>query len=326
MFMRKAGSAVPSANRITLLRDADGDGVAEIRTPYITGPALALRHGAGRRARSTSPMPTRWSPFPTIPRATAITAAPRTITALPAQRNHHWTKSLAAGPDGTPLCRRRLQFERRRARHGRGRGARRDLGDRPAHRQPPPLRHRPQQPGRPSSSSRAPNDLYAVVNERDELGSDLVPDYLTRVQAGGFYGWPWSYYGSHVDTRVAPAAAGHGRAARIPPDYALGAHVAPLGLAFSQRRRASARSSPAAPSSACTARGTGARSAATRSSSCRFATAARRASRSTSSPASSTPRSTRHGPPGRRRRSPATARCWSRTMSATRVWRVSAAR
>jgi glucose/arabinose dehydrogenase len=74
--------------------------------------------------------------------------------------------------------------------------------------------------------------LWTVVNERDEIGSDLVPDYLTSVKDGGFYGWPYSYYGQHVDTRVSPQKP-ELVARATPPDYALGSHVAPLGLAFS---------------------------------------------------------------------------------------------
>ena len=107
------------------------------------------------------------------------------------------------------------------------------------------------------AGSRRPSALWTVVNERDELGSDLVPDYLTSVKDGAFYGWPWSYWGRHVDARVKPPRPDM-VAKAIAPDYALGSHVAPLGLAFSDARHA-ARRSPAAPSSASTARGTASR-------------------------------------------------------------------
>ncbi|MEA3044640.1 MAG: hypothetical protein QOH47_2478 [Sphingomonadales bacterium] len=231
MFMREAGSAVPSANRITLLRDADGDGVAELRTPYITGLSspfgMALVGSMLYVANADALVA-----FPYDPRATAITAAPRLVTALPAQRNHHWTKSLVASPDGSRLYV-GVGSNSNVAEHGmpeeEGRAAiwEVDLAT-GAHRifaaglrNPVGLDFMP-----------GTNDLYAVVNERDELGSDLVPDYLTRVRAGAFYGWPWSYWGDHEDSRVEPPRPDM-IARAVVPDYALGTHVAPLGLAFS---------------------------------------------------------------------------------------------
>ena len=156
---------------------------------------------------------------------------------MPAQRNHHWTKTLAASPDGSRLYV-GVGSNSNVAEHGmaeeEGRAAIWEID-------PASGAHRIFASGlrnpvgiafRPGSA-----DLYAVVNERDELGSDLVPDYLTRVQPGAFYGWPWSYWGSHVDTRVEPANPAM-VARAIAPDYALGNHVAPLGLAFSARRAA----------------------------------------------------------------------------------------
>jgi glucose/arabinose dehydrogenase len=234
MFMRRAGSAVPSANRITLLRDADGDGVAEIRALYITGLAspfgMALVGDTLYVANADALVA-----FPYDPRATAITAAPRTVTALPAQRNHHWTKSLAVGPGGRLYV--GVGSNSNVAEHGlaeeEGRAAIWEID-------PATGSHRIFATGlrnpvgldfRPGTA-----DLYAVVNERDELGSDLVPDYLTRVTAGAFYGWPWSYWGQTVDSRVRPPRPDM-VARAIPPDYALGTHVAPLGLAFSRGAR-----------------------------------------------------------------------------------------
>jgi glucose/arabinose dehydrogenase len=231
ILMRRAGSAVPSADRITLLRDADGDGVAEIRSPYITGLhspfGMALVGGTLYVANADSLVAFRYDP-----NATGITAAPRTIAALPAQRNHHWTKSLAVGPGGRLYV--GVGSNSNVAEHGmaeeEGRAAIWEID--PASgshsilasglRNPVGIEFRP-----------GTSDLYAVVNERDELGSDLVPDYLTRVQPGAFYGWPWSYYGGHVDTRVRPPRPDM-VARAIPPDYALGTHVAPLGLTFSR--------------------------------------------------------------------------------------------
>jgi len=235
MFMREAGSAVPSANRISLLRDADGDGVAEVRTPFLTGLAspfgMALVGDTLYVANADALLA-----FPYRDGATRLDAAGRTIVRLPAERNHHWTKSLVASPDG-----RRLYVgvgsNSNVADHGMGeevgRAAIWEID-------PATGAHRVFAGGlrnpvgiafRPGSA-----DLYTVVNERDELGSDLVPDYLTRVQDGGFYGWPWSYWGQHVDRRVEPARPDM-VARSITPDYALGNHVAPLGLAFAEGAR-----------------------------------------------------------------------------------------
>ena len=235
LFQREAGSGVPSANRITLLRDADGDGVAELRTPYLTG--LTSPFGMALIGRTLYVANAdALVAFPYDPAATAITAEPRVIARLPAQRNHHWTKSLAASPDG-----RRLYVgvgsNSNIAEHGMaeevGRAAIWEID-------PATGNHRIFASGlrNPVGIEFLPgtNHLYAVVNERDELGSDLVPDYLTRVQPGAFYGWPWSYFGPHVDTRVRPARPDMVERA-IAPDYALGAHVAPLGLAFSRGAR-----------------------------------------------------------------------------------------
>ena len=235
MFMREAGSAVPSANRITLLRDADGDGVAEVRTPFLTGLVspfgMALVGDTLYVANADALVA-----FPYRSGATRIDAAGRTIVRLPAGRNHHWTKSLVASPDG-----RRLYVgvgsNSNVADHGMGEeegraaiweidpatGAHRVFAG--GLRNPVGIAFRP-----------GSNELYTVVNERDELGSDLVPDYLTRVQDGGFYGWPWSYWGAHVDRRVEPPRPDM-VARAIVPDYALGNHVAPLGLTFAEGAR-----------------------------------------------------------------------------------------
>jgi len=181
-FQSVAGSAVPSANRITLLRDADGDGVAEIRTPYITGLSspfgMALVGSTLFVANADSLVA-----FPYDPAATAITAGPRLITALPAQRNHHWTKSLAAGPDGRLYV--GVGSNSNVAEYGMGEEEERAAiwAIDPANgshslyatglRNPVGLDFMP-----------GTNHLYVVVNERDELGSDLVPDYLTRAGPG----------------------------------------------------------------------------------------------------------------------------------------------
>jgi glucose/arabinose dehydrogenase len=233
-YMKKAGSAVPSANRVTLLRDADGDGVAEVKRPYITGlmsPFGMALVGSTLYVANADTLVA----FPYDPAASAIVAAPRTIVSLPADRNHHWTKSLAAGPDGklyvgvgsnSNVAENGMAEEESRAAVWQidpASGSHRLFAT--GLRNPVGIEFQP-----------GTSNLYVVVNERDELGSDLVPDYLTRVQDGAFYGWPWSYYGQHVDKRPDPARPDM-VARAIAPDYALGSHVAPLGLTFSDGAR-----------------------------------------------------------------------------------------
>jgi glucose/arabinose dehydrogenase len=232
MFMKKAGSAVPSSNRITLLRDADGDGVAEVKRPYITGlmsPFGTQLVGSTLYVANADALVA----FPYEPAADAIVAAPRTIARLPAERNHHWTKSLAAGPDGKLYV---------------GVGSNSNVAERGMHEEegraavwqidPATGATRLYATGlrNPVGIDFNGGQLFVVVNERDELGSDLVPDYLTSIRDGAFYGWPWSYYGNHVDTRVEPPRPDM-VARAIRPDYALGSHVAPLGLTFSDGAR-----------------------------------------------------------------------------------------
>ncbi|HKP34499.1 MAG TPA: sorbosone dehydrogenase family protein [Sphingomicrobium sp.] len=235
MFLKKAGSGVPSANRITLLRDADGDGVAEFRSALLTGLrspfGMALVGGELFVANADSLVA-----FPFQPGTTTISAKPRMVAALAAGRNHHWTKSLVASPDGRWLYvgvgsnsnvgENGMAMEQGRAavwqidpRTGASRifasGLRNPVG----------LDFNPWS-----------GALWAAVNERDEIGSDLVPDYITSVRDGAFYGWPYSYYGQHVDVRVKPPRPDL-VASAIPPDYALGPHVAALGLTFSTGQR-----------------------------------------------------------------------------------------
>ncbi len=166
--------------------------------------------------------------------------APRRLAALPAGRNHHWTKSLVASPDGRFLYV-GVGSNSDHAEHGmqeeEGRAAIWEIERATG-------KHRIYADGlrNPVGLAFAPNStqLWAVVNERDELGSDLVPDYLTSVRDGGFYGWPWSYFGQHVDARVEPARP-EMVAKAIRPEYALGTHVAPLGLTFAQGARLTPR-------------------------------------------------------------------------------------
>jgi len=231
--MKKAGAAVPSPNRITLLRDKDGDGAAETRTVFLQGLmspfGMALVGDTLYVANADALMA-----FPYRSGDTAITAAGRKVADLPSgpgPLNHHWTKSLVASRDGTKLYvgtgsnsnigENGMDVEVNRAavlEVDRATGATRVYAS--GLRNPVGIAWQPQS-----------GALWTVVNERDELGSDLVPDYLTSVREGGFYGWPYSYYGQHVDTRVTPSRPDL-VATAIKPDYALGSHVAPLGLAF----------------------------------------------------------------------------------------------
>ena len=234
-FKKKAGSSVPSANRITLLRDADGDGVAEVRSTLISGLrspfGMALVGNELFIANADSLVA-----VPFTPGTTTITAQPRLITALPSGRNHHWTKSLVASPDGRWLYvgvgsnsnvgENGMAMEEGRAAIWRidpRTGAKSVFAS--GLRNPVGLAFNPWS-----------GALWAAVNERDEIGSDLVPDYITSVREGAFYGWPYSYYGRHVDVRVKPPRPDL-VARAIPPDFAVGSHVAALGLTFSTGQR-----------------------------------------------------------------------------------------
>lgn len=230
LVMSAAGAGVPSANRITLLRDADGDGVAEVKTPYLTGLrspfGMALVGSTLYVANADSLVA-----YPYVEGATKIDAAPRLVTRLPAGRNHHWTKSLVASPDGSRLYV-GVGSNSNVANHGMG-----EEFERAAVWEIDPAtgRHRVFAGGLRNPVGIAFNPaggaLWAAVNERDEIGSDLVPDYMTSVRDGGFYGWPWSYWGQTVDARVKPARPDM-VAKAIKPDYALGPHTASLGLTF----------------------------------------------------------------------------------------------
>ncbi len=236
LVMKLAGAGVPSADRITLLRDADGDGHAEVQSVFLSGlhsPFGMALVGKVLYVANTDAV----LRFPYTPGQTQIVAPGEQLLALPAGPiNHHWTKNLIASPDGKTLyvtvgSNSNVGENGMAAEEGRAAIWKVDAAT-GAHsvlasglRNPNGLGFEPQT-----------GALSTVVNERDELGSDLVPDYLTSVHTGSFYGWPYSYYGQHVDTRVAPQRPDLVARALV-PDYALGAHVAPLGLAFSQGKR-----------------------------------------------------------------------------------------
>jgi glucose/arabinose dehydrogenase len=238
--MKTAGAATPSADRITLLRDSDGDGVAELRSVFLTGLrspfGMALVGDSFYVANTDALMR-----FPYVPGETQITAAGTKVIDLPAgPLNHHWTKNVIASEDGSKLYV-TVGSNSNVAENGiekeQGRAAIWEVDARTgAHRVF-------------ASELRNPNGLvwepdtgalWTAVNERDELGSDLVPDYITSVRDGGFYGWPYSYYGQHVDERVHPQRPDL-VAKAIPPDYAVGPHTASLGLASAEGGKLPAR-------------------------------------------------------------------------------------
>ena len=231
-FQGKAGGAVPSANRITLLRDTNGDGVADERSIFLAklySPfGMALVGNSFYVANSDAVVR-----FPYTPGATQISSRGVRLAALPGGRlNHHWTKSLIASADGTKLYAgvgsnsnvaengMNNEFERAAIWEiNTATGAHRVFAS--------GLRNPVGMTWEPVTGA-----LWVAVNERDELGSDLVPDYMTSVRDGGFYGWPYSYFGNHVDNRVKPQRPDL-VASAIVPDYALGPHTASLGLTYS---------------------------------------------------------------------------------------------
>lgn len=235
-LMKRAGAATTaSANRIRLLRDTDDDGVADLSEILIEGLYSPFGMALANRRLYVANTDAVVS-FPYAPGQIRVSAAPTPVVNLPAgPLNHHWTKNLIASADGSRLYvaigsnsnvgENGLDKEEGRAaiweidlRNGDHRiyatGLRNPVG----------MAWEPQ--------TRA---LWVAVNERDEIGDDLVPDYITAVRDGGFYGWPYSYFGQHVDERVEPQRPELVRGA-IVPDYALGAHTASLGLAWSGSR------------------------------------------------------------------------------------------
>jgi glucose/arabinose dehydrogenase len=234
--MKRAGSAVPSANRITLLRDSDGDGVADRRSVLLANlnsPFGMTLVGDQLYVANTDAL----LRFPYRTGDTTISARGAKVADLPGgKRNHHWTKNVIASRDGSRLYV-TVGSNSNVAENGIDQEVDRaailaidaKTGAREIY----------------ASGLRNPNGLvwepttgllWTVVNERDELGSDLVPDYLTSVREGGFYGWPYSYYGQIVDQRPQPPRPDL-VAKAIKPDYALGPHTASLGLALADGAR-----------------------------------------------------------------------------------------
>jgi glucose/arabinose dehydrogenase len=233
LVMKRAGAAVPSPNRITLLRDADGDGSAEVRHVFMEGlnsPFGMVLVGDKLYVANTDAVVV----VPYQPGQTRIDASPAVVTDLPAGPiNHHWTKNIIANPDGSRLyatvgSNSNVAENGIEAEQGRAAIWEIDLPSGEKRLYASGLRN-------PNGMAWGPagDTLWTVVNERDGLGSDLVPDYLTSVKRDAFYGWPYSYYGKHVDSRVDPPRPDL-VAQAVVPDYALGSHVAPLGLSTSQ--------------------------------------------------------------------------------------------
>lgn len=238
LVVNRAGASATGGNRITLLRDTNGDGNPELRTIFLdrlNSPfGIALVGDQLYVANTDAILSFRYTTG-----QTRITEPGTMLTDLPAGPiNHHWTKALSASPDGSKLyvgvgsnsniTENGIAVEEGRAaiyEVDRSTGAKRIFAS--GTRNPTGLAFEPQT-----------QRLWAIANERDEIGPNLVPDYLTSVRQGAFYGWPYSYYGQHVDVRVQPQRPDL-VAKAIAPDYALSSHVAPLGLTFSQGQRMS---------------------------------------------------------------------------------------
>ncbi|HEX5686210.1 MAG TPA: sorbosone dehydrogenase family protein [Ideonella sp.] len=230
--MKEAGAGTPSPNRITLLRDADGDGAAEVRSVLLEnlnspfGMALVGDHLYIACTDAVLRFPYRTGD-------TRISAAATKLADLPAGPiNHHWTKSLIANPAGTKLyatvgSNSNVAERGMEAEEGRAAIWEIDIATGQKRLFATGLRNPNGMGWEPGSKV-----LWTVVNERDELGDNLVPDYLTSVRDGAFYGWPYSYFGAHVDARVSPKKP-EMVAKAVAPDYALGSHTASLGLTFS---------------------------------------------------------------------------------------------
>lgn len=227
---KAAGAGGESADRITLLRDKDGDGVAETRSIFLEGlysPFGMVLVGQTFYVANANGIIS----YSYTDGETKIRSAPKIVTELPAGRNHHWTKNIIASPDGTKLyasvgSNSNVAENGMEVEEGRAAIWEIDLKNNSKRIYAFGLRNPVGMDWNPVTG-----ELWTAVNERDELGDNLVPDYMTSVKDGGFYGWPYSYYGQHVDERVEPQNPALVEKAII-PDYALGAHTASLGLTF----------------------------------------------------------------------------------------------
>ena len=231
MLMKKVKSAVPSPDRIILLRDADGDGVAETRTVFAQGlksPFGMTLDGDTLYVANTDGVVS----FPYRPGQTAVDGTGTRVFDLPGPPiNHHWTKNVVASPDGRRLyatvgSNSNAGDNGMAAEQGRASVWVYDIASRQARIYASGLRNPNGLDFEPTTGA-----MWTAVNERDEIGPDVPPDYLTSLTDGGFYGWPYSYWGQHVDTRFSPPRPDLVSQA-ITPDYGLGPHTASLGLTF----------------------------------------------------------------------------------------------
>jgi glucose/arabinose dehydrogenase len=231
MLMKRVKSAVPSPDRIILLRDADGDGVAETRTVFAQGlksPFGMTLDGDTLYVANTDGVVS----FPYRSGQTAVEGTGTKVFDLPGPPiNHHWTKNVVASRDGRRLyatvgSNSNAGDNGMAAEQGRASIWVYDIATQQARIYASGLRNPNGLDFEPSTGA-----MWTVVNERDEIGPDVPPDYLTRVMDGGFYGWPYSYWGQHVDTRVKPTRPDLVSTALV-PDYGLGPHTASLGLTF----------------------------------------------------------------------------------------------
>jgi glucose/arabinose dehydrogenase len=237
-LMGKAGAGVPSANRITLLRDADGDGRAETRSVFMTG----LNSPFGMTMMGDQLYIANTDALVRVPYTlgdTRVTARPEVVVKYPGGGNH-WTRNVVAAPDGKSLfvsvgsasniAENGLEVEKNRA------AILEVWPDRKAFRiYAAGLRNPVGLAVNPVTA-----ELWTVVNERDMIGSDLAPDYLTQIELGDHFGWPWYYWGGYPDTRVEPKNPALQEYSKR-PDFALGPHVAALGLAFANEVRLGGR-------------------------------------------------------------------------------------
>ncbi|WP_338332889.1 sorbosone dehydrogenase family protein [Acetobacter sp. LMG 32666] len=233
--MGAVGAGVPSPNRIMLLRDENGKGAATLQTillEHLDSPfGMALVGNDLYVANANAIVKYAYHTGDTH-----ITAPPVKVADLPAGYNHHWTKNILASPDGRYLyvtvgSNSNVAEHGMAVEEGRARIDRLDLQTGKLEPYATGLRNPNGMGWEPQTGA-----LWVAVNERDEIGSDLVPDYITAVHEGGFYGWPYSYYGQHVDARVQPPRPDLVATALV-PDYALGPHTASLGLTFTNTAR-----------------------------------------------------------------------------------------
>jgi glucose/arabinose dehydrogenase len=230
LAQKEAGAGVASPDKIILLRGFKPDGTADTKVTFMQGLTSPFGMALVGNELYVANADSLWK-FPYKTGATSITAQGTKVLDLPSGINHHWTKNVVASPDGKKLyitvgSNSNVAENGMDAEQGRAAIWEYDLASGKAHIYASGLRNPNGMDFQPQTKA-----LWVAVNERDELGNDLVPDYMTAVKEGAFYGWPYSYYGPHVDSRVKPQNPAL-VAKAIPPDYALGAHTASLGLAF----------------------------------------------------------------------------------------------